>query len=114
MPPWHADPKHGKFANDRSLTAADRETLLRWANNGAPKGDPKDLPPAPRFVDGWMIGEPDLVLTIPAYTVPAEGFVEYEHIEIPTNLTEDRWITALEVRALTERLAELLFGARSR
>ena len=59
MPPWHADPKHGKFANDRSLTAADRETLLRWANNGAPKGDPKDLPAPPRFVDGWTIGEPD-------------------------------------------------------
>ena len=78
MPPWHADPKHGKFANDRSLTAADRETLLRWANNGAPKGDPKDLPATPRFVDGWMIGEPDLVLTIPDYTVPAEGFVEYQ------------------------------------
>ncbi len=65
MPPWHADPKHGKFANDRSLSASDRETLLRWANNGAPQGDPKDLPAAPRFVDGWMIGEPDLVLTIP-------------------------------------------------
>ncbi len=78
MPPWHADPKHGKFANDRSLTAADRDTLLRWANNGAPKGDPKDLPEPPRFVDGWMIGEPDLVLTIPEYTVPAEGFVEYQ------------------------------------
>jgi hypothetical protein len=38
MPPWHADPKHGKFANDRSLTAVERETLLRWANNGAPQG----------------------------------------------------------------------------
>ena len=86
MPPWHADPKHGKFANDRSLSASDRETLLRWANNGAPQGDPKDLPAAPRFVDGWMIGEPDLVLTIPEYKVPAEGFVEYEYIELATNL----------------------------
>ena len=98
MPPWHADPKHGKFANDRSLSSGDRETLLRWANNGAPQGDPHDLPPAPRFVDGWMIGEPDLVLTIPGYKVPADGFVEYEYIELATNLAEDRWIQALEVR----------------
>jgi hypothetical protein len=98
MPPWHADPKHGKFANDRSLSVRDRETLLRWANNGAPEGDRKDLPPVPKFTDGWGIGQPDLVLTIPEYKVPADGFVEYEYIEIPTNLPEDRWVEALEVR----------------
>jgi hypothetical protein len=98
MPPWHADPNHGKFANDRSLTVKERETLLRWANNGAPEGNRADLPPQPKFVDGWQIGEPDLVLTIPEYKVPADGFVEYEYMEIPTNLTEDRWIQALEVR----------------
>ena len=92
-------PKHGKFANDRSLSASDRETLLRWANNGAPQGDPKDLPPAPRFVDGWMIGEPDLVLTIPEYKVPADGFVEDQvHRARRPIFTEDRWIQALEVR----------------
>ncbi len=77
MPPWHADPKHGKFANDRSLPAKDRDTLLRWVNNGAPEGDKKDLPPVPKFTEGWMLGQPDLVLTIPDYKVPAEGFVEY-------------------------------------
>jgi hypothetical protein len=98
MPPWHADPNHGKFANDRSLTTRERETLLKWANNGAPEGNRADLPPQPKFTDGWQIGEPDLVLTIPEYKVPAEGFVEYEYMEIPTNLTEDRWIQALEVR----------------
>jgi hypothetical protein len=98
MPPWHADPKHGRFANDRSLSADDRATLLKWANNGAPEGDRKDLPAAPKFVDGWTIGQPDLVLTIPDYRVPADGFVEYEYIELPTNLEEDRWIEGLEVR----------------
>ena len=54
MPPWHADPKHGKFANDRSLSAADRETLLRWANDGAPKGDAKDMPRAAE-VHRWLV-----------------------------------------------------------
>ena len=100
MPPWHADPKHGKFANDRSLTAADRDVLTRWANGGAPEGDPKDLPAAPKFVDGWQLGQPDTVLQLPVeYKVPADGFVEYEYFEVPTNFTEDKWMEGLEVRA---------------
>jgi hypothetical protein len=99
MPPWHADPAHGKFANDRSLSTADRETLARWANGGAPEGDPKDLPPAPQFTEGWQLGQPDAVLELPVdYKVPADGFVEYEYFEIPTNFTEDKWIEGLEVR----------------
>ena len=100
MPPWHADPKHGKFANDRSLTAADRDVLTRWANGGAPEGDAKDLPAAPKFVDGWQLGQPDTVLQLPVeYKVPADGFVEYEYFELPTNFTEDKWMEGLEVRA---------------
>jgi hypothetical protein len=98
MPPWHADPKHGKFANDRSLSSKDRDTLLKWANNGAPEGDRKDLPAKPDYVEGWTIGQPDLVLTIPEYKVPTEGFVEYEYIELQTNLTEDKWVRGIEVR----------------
>ena len=99
MPPWHADPKHGRFANDRSLTAAEKETLAKWANGGAPEGDAKDLPPVPRFVEGWQLGEPDTVLQLPVeYKVPADGFVEYEYFEVPTNFTEDKWLEGLEVR----------------
>src|SRR6188472_3915930 len=62
MPPWHADKAHGTFANDRSLSDADKATLIRWANNGAPKGNPKDMPAAPSYTDGWTVGQPDLVL----------------------------------------------------
>jgi len=99
MPPWHADPKHGKFTNDRSLAAADKDVLTRWANGGAPEGDPKDLPAAPKFVDGWQLGQPDVVLQLPVeYKVPADGFVEYEYFELPTNFTEDKWMDGLEVR----------------
>jgi hypothetical protein len=99
MPPWHADAKVGHFLNERRLSDADRNTLLRWAAGGAPKGDPKDQPPIPKYTDGWTIGEPDLVLTLPQeYKVPADGFVEYEYMEVPTNLKEDRWVQALEVR----------------
>ena len=77
MPPWHADPKIGHFSNERHLTDTERSILLRWAAGGAPKGDPKDQPPIPRYTDGWTIGEPDLVLPLPQeYKVPADGFVE--------------------------------------
>jgi len=100
MPPWHADPNVGHFKNDRSLSAADKATLLNWAKNGAPRGNPADLPPAPKYVDGWTIGEPTVVLPIPVeYKVPEKGQIDYEYFEIPTNFTEDKWVQAIEVRA---------------
>jgi hypothetical protein len=99
MPPWHADKAHGRFANDRSLSDADKSVLLRWANNGAPKGDPNDLPPLPTYVEGWALGQPDAVIEMPSpYKVPSDGFVEYEYFEIPTNFTEDKWVQSVEVR----------------
>jgi hypothetical protein len=99
MPPWHADKAYGRFANDRSLSEADKAVLLRWANNGAPKGDPNDMPPVPAYVEGWSLGRPDAVLEMPVdYKVPADGFVEYEYFEIPTNFTEDKWVQSIEVR----------------
>lgn len=99
MPPWHADKTHGRFSNDRSLSESDKSVLLRWANNGAPQGDPNDLPPAPAYVDGWSLGQPDAVVEMPVdYKVPADGFVEYEYFEIPSNFTEDKWVQTIEVR----------------
>ena len=53
MPPWHASQPHGTFSNDRRLSEKDKDTLIRWVDGGAPKGDPKDLPPAPKLADGW-------------------------------------------------------------
>ena len=55
MPPWHADPKYGHFSNDRSLPEQEKELLSQWAAAGAPEGDPKELPPASRFVGGWRL-----------------------------------------------------------
>jgi hypothetical protein len=99
MPPWHADPKYGRFMNDRSLSEKDRETLLRWVNNGAPEGNKADLPPAPRYEDGWSIGTPDVVFDMPeAFTVPAEGMIEYEYFYVPTNFGEPKWVDAIEIR----------------
>src|SRR5581483_764026 len=55
MPPWHADPRFGHFANDRRITPEERDTLLAWIDQGAPRGDDRDLPPPLKFVEGWKI-----------------------------------------------------------
>jgi peroxiredoxin len=103
MPPWNADPKHGKFANDRSLTKEEKDTLLGWIKQGCPKGDDKDLPPAREFVKGWSIGKPDAVFEMDKeFTVPADGGakgVRYQYFRVPTNFSEDRWVQAAECRA---------------
>ena len=99
MPPWHATQPRGTFSNDRRLTEQEKDTLIRWADAGAPKGDPKDQPPIPKFVDGWEIGTPDAVISMPKeFEVPASGTVAYQFFEAPTNFTEDKWVQAIEVR----------------
>ena len=99
MPPWHASAPHGTFLNERWLSEEDKRTLMMWANGGAPKGNPKDMPPTPVYTDGWTIGKPDVVFEMPeAYKVPAEGVIEYEYFYIPTNFTEPKWIQAIEIR----------------
>jgi hypothetical protein len=99
MPPWHADPAHGEFANDRRLTDAEKDTISRWVNAGAPEGNRADLPPQPVYASGWSIGQPDAVFAITEpYAVPASGTIDYKHFEVPTNFTEDKWVQAFEVR----------------
>lgn len=99
MPPWHADPNHGEFLNDRRLSAADKATILTWVSAGAPEGDPRDLPPAPTYSSGWTIGEPDAVFTMQEdYPIPAEGTIAYQYLQVPTNLSEDKWVQAMEVK----------------
>src|SRR5439155_9140068 len=73
MPPWYADPRHGKFANDRRLSDRDRDNLLAWIDKGMARGDDKDLPPPRVFTDKWKIGEPDVVIKMPKeFDVPAQ------------------------------------------
>lgn len=99
MPPWHADPHFGSFKNDRRLSKKDIDTILAWVDGGAKEGNPKDLPLAPQFTEGWQIGKPDVVLSMgQEYNVPAEGVVNYQYMLVPTGFTEDRWIQAAEVR----------------
>ncbi len=99
MPPWFADPNHGEFANNPSLPKKDIDTIVAWVESGAPKGDDRDMPAAPKFVEGWTIGQPDLVLSMKEeYSVPADGTIPYLYFTIPTNFTEDKWVQAFEIR----------------
>src|ERR1700720_4005438 len=99
MPPWHSSAPRGQFSNDRRLSDAEKESILRWVAAGAPKGDVKDLPPLPAFTENWEIGKPDAVITMPEpYIVPASGFIAYQNFTAPTNFTEDKWVQAIEVR----------------
>ena len=80
MPPWHADPRHGHFTNDRRLTRDEIDTLAAWVDAGMPKGDAKDLPKPIDWPEGWMHGKPDLVFEMPEeFEVPATGVVPYKN-----------------------------------
>ena len=98
MPPWFADPKVGTFANDPSLTPAEIATIAKWTDGGAPQGDLKDMPAMPTFVDGWQLGEPDMIVELPEVQIPAEGGDYFPTPNLTLPLTEDRWIRAVEIR----------------
>lgn len=99
MPPWFADSSAGHFRNDRSLSRDEVAKITAWVDGGAKEGDPKDLPVAKTFVEGWNIGTPDLVLEMPeGFNVPPSGTVEYQYIILPYKFTEDRWVQMAEVR----------------
>jgi len=99
MPPWFADRHYGHFKNDPSLSQTEIDTIAAWADSGAPEGNPKDAPKPIDWVEGWGIGKPDVVLSMPVeYHVPATGTVEYQYIVIPTGFTKDTWVQMAEAR----------------
>ncbi len=106
MPPWHASPAHGKFANDPRLSDAEKRLICDWVDNGMPAGDlkepakpGKETAKQPKAGRDWRIGKPDLVIQMPQpFKVPAAGTVEYQYYLIDPDLKEDRWVKASEVR----------------
>jgi Copper type II ascorbate-dependent monooxygenase, C-terminal domain len=105
MPPWNADPAHGKFLNERRLTPVEMETLVKWAETGAAEGNAKDAPPPREFTTGWTIGKPDAIIDMGAdYKVPATGTIEYTYFLAPTGFKEDKWVEKIEVRPSARRV----------
>ncbi|NBO92502.1 MAG: hypothetical protein EBV06_09375 [Planctomycetia bacterium] len=104
MPPWKVVAGES-FHNDRRLSEADRKTLAAWADNGAPEGNPKDAPKARSFTEGWQLGKPDLILTVPDdFTLGPSGPDAFRCFVLPTGLTEDKFVTAVEVRPGNSRV----------
>jgi mono/diheme cytochrome c family protein len=99
MPPWKADQSDYEFKGARRLTGEQIELIRKWVEAGAPEGDPKDMPAPTAFNDGWSLGKPDLIVKMSeAYPVPADGPDIYRNFALPLNLTEDKWVRAIEFR----------------
>jgi hypothetical protein len=105
MPPWKPEPGFGHFLNERRLTERECALLAEWAKAGAPEGDPDNLPPPPKFVEGWQLGEPDLVVKMgEAFEVPAGGRDVFRNFVIPVQLTEDKLVSVAEFRPGNRRV----------
>ena len=100
MPPWFANPQHGQFANDARLSAEDKRLIRTWVANGMPKGDPSQQPPAPEFVQGWRMPQPDEVIHMDdqPFRVPAQGVVDYQYFVVDPGWDKDQYICAAEAR----------------
>ena len=99
MPPWFAEPGIGHFANDRTLSPQEIETLSAWADTGAAKGDLKKRLPPINWTEGWNIPKPDVVLGMQKpFSIPANSKIDYQYIVIPTGFTEDKWVNMVEAR----------------
>ena len=99
MPPWHADPEVGHFANERGLTRNELQTLVSWIDAGAPRGEGAD--PLTQFQASlplWgELGEPDLIIDIPPTDVPATGVVDYQYKHVTNPLNRDVWVRASQI-----------------
>ena len=107
MPPFFVERNIGiqKFKHDPSLNEAEIGRIAKWADSGAPRGNPADMPPLRQFdsTGKWTIGEPDLVLRSKDVTLLAAGPDWWGDIGlVPTGLTEDRYVSAVEVREVND------------
>jgi len=99
MPPWLPEPQKLKFADELRLTEAEIESITRWVEQGAVEGAAADLPPQPKFVEGWRLGKPDLILeATKPLTLPPQGTDTYWNFIFPVPIQETRWVKAVEIR----------------
>ncbi len=99
MPPWKAEPVSYAYRDERRLTDSEIALIEAWSKAGSPEGDAADKPTPPTFASGWRLGEPDLVIEMPkGFKVPADGADIYRNIATPIGNTEDKWLTAIDMR----------------
>ncbi len=103
MPPWHADPKHGDFINERRMSTAEKEMLHEWVAAGTPFGDKADMPAEPvnTKANEWRLPrDPDVILDMrksKPFRVPATGTVDYQYFVADPGFKEDKWVVAAEI-----------------
>lgn len=98
MPPWHADPEIGEFLHDLSLSVDEARQLVTWIDAGAPRGAGEDLLTNVKAQDTqWELGEPDLVVTLPTFDIPATGTLDYQFFEVKNPLEHDVWVRAVQI-----------------
>ena len=100
MPPWHANPEHGEFANQRLMPEVDKQILRDWVAAGAPRGPDAELPAIPPATSAWRLPRnPDLVVEMSSqpFTIPASGTVDYQYFVVDPGLKEDCWVVGAEV-----------------
>jgi mono/diheme cytochrome c family protein len=96
MPPWKPEPGYGDFAGERRLTGAQIALFERWLDQGSHEGDPASLPPQPIWKGQWRLGEPDLVVRMPAYRLRANGDDMYRNFVVAVPIETTRYIKAWE------------------
>ena len=105
MPPWLPEPGEHEFADDRRLPDEQIAAIRQWVREGAVEGDPADLPPTPRWAEGWQLGEPDLVVTMARpYTLAAGGSEVWRNVVIPVPVKATRYVKAVELRPGNKRV----------
>ena len=123
MPPWGIDKSVGiqHFANDRSLSDKEIDTIVQWVDGGTPQGDPRDMPAKKKWPDDskWNFAErfggpPDLIVRSPQYTVPAVAMDAWYKPTVETNLKEERWVRAIEIRPVTAKGRKVTHHALAR
>ena len=99
MPPWHADPRFGHYANARLMPEEDKQIIRDWVLAGSPRGEDADLPEPTTYTDGWQLPrKPDHIAKMPRpFRVPADGVVEYQYFVVDPGFTEDKWITGAQI-----------------
>jgi Flp pilus assembly protein TadD len=105
MPPWMPEPGHGDFAGSLRLSDQQIGILARWVREGMPEGDPADLPPAPRFIEGWQLGTPDLIVRMSqVYHLTALPGDVFRNFVVPVNLKETKYVRAFELRPSNKKV----------
>jgi len=97
MPPMQIDPHYSAFSNDRGLSNEQARSLVHWIEAGAPRGNGADpLLAQKKDWPEWTLGKPDLIVELPAFTVPATGTIPYQMTKVENPLDHDVWVRAID------------------